>query len=89
MHPVEDADCKGFSALGTETIVVSGLRGLEPDLAFAVTVQVVFALFGEEFNGSHKPPAGGHGLDHLGIIKPCVKDIGLPSCFPRGVGIGV
>ena len=66
--PIQHPQRNRPAALGTSTAVLPGLRRLPADAALPMAVQVVFALFGEKFDGAGVSLAGVQGLPHGEII---------------------
>ena len=88
-NPVHDADGQSLAAHRTATPVLTGLGRREADIAAAVTVEVVFALFGEELQRTPIAVARFQGVAQGKIVQLGVEDAHLAAQLFRRMGVGV
>jgi len=89
---VQNADSHGFAADRTDALVASCLPGFKHNPALAMSVQVIFPLFGVEFESpletrSTRIPAQGTANARKGLFAG--KDVRLSTELLPGVSIGV
>ena len=89
LDPVHDPHGQGLAACRAAAVALAGLVRLQADIAVAVAVQMVLALFGKELQGPAvtlarlQCPAQGE------IIHRGVEDAYLPAQLLRRVGVGI
>ena len=88
-HPVQHADGERLAAPRAAGVDAPGLLGFQPDVALAVAVQVVLALFGEELDGARQAVTGLQRRHHREVVRLGVEDGGLAAEHRRGVRVGV
>ena len=88
-NPVHDADGQGLAAHRAAALMLAGLGRREADIAAAVTVEVVFALFGEELQGAAIAVARFQGAAQGKIVQLGVEDAHLAAQLFRRMGVGV
>ena len=79
VDPVEHADRERFSALGTQSLAFPALRGVKLNPALAMTVKVILALLGKEFDRPQKTGFPGHRFQDGIIAEDGVEEVRLPS----------
>ena len=89
---VEHAYGQGFPADRTDIPRNNAFPGVEHHGTFTMPVQMIFALFGIEFNGS--PEFGSRklpleGSENTGVILSSMKNIGLAAQIGSGVSVRI
>ncbi len=91
LHPVQHADRHRLAAHSAQPVVGDGLRRFPIDLAFAMAVVMVLALFGEKFNRALE----NSGITRLeGLEDGWIRQVGVENGRFAGqlggrVGVGV
>ncbi len=89
LDAVLDADRQRLAADRAASTMRQRFLRRQPHLAFAMAVEVVFALVGKELDRADVAAAGLQRLLDGEIVELAVEGRGLPSKLAGGMGIGV
>ena len=89
LDAMHHADRERLAAHRTQAVVRAGLAGGEPDIAVAVPVQVVLALFGKELQRAPVPLSRLQRPADREVVEIGVEDAHLPPELLGRMGVGV